>query len=71
MRSTGRPFGSTSEWVASCLAPSAPEPAAAAGERLNWLDYRLEHHPEFPRRIAAARLALQAGRGVRLEDLPE
>jgi prevent-host-death family protein len=37
----------------------------------DWFDYRLEHHPEFLRRIADARLALQAGRGVRLEDLPE
>ena len=37
----------------------------------DWFDYRLEHHPEFLRRIADARTALQAGRGIRLEDLPE
>ena len=37
----------------------------------DWIDYRLEHDPEFLRRIAAARLAIQAGRGVRLEDMPE
>ena len=36
----------------------------------DWLDYRLEHHPEFLRRVAEAREALAAGRGVRLEDLP-
>ncbi len=36
----------------------------------NWLDYRLEHHPEFLRRVAAARAALRAGRRVRLEELP-
>jgi PHD/YefM family antitoxin component YafN of YafNO toxin-antitoxin module len=36
----------------------------------DWLDYRLEHHPEFLRRVAAAREALKSGRGVRLEDLP-
>ena len=36
----------------------------------DWLDYRLEHHPEFMRRIARAREALRAGRGVALEDLP-
>jgi prevent-host-death family protein len=36
----------------------------------DWFDYRLEHHPEFIRRIAEAREALRAGRGVRLEDLP-
>src|SRR5229473_7251800 len=36
----------------------------------DWLDYRLEHHPEFLRRVAAAREALREGRGVRLEKLP-
>ncbi len=37
----------------------------------DWLDYRLEHHPEFLRRIAQARVAVRQGLGVRLEDLPE
>src|SRR6266478_7064428 len=36
----------------------------------DWFDYRLEHHPEFLRRVAEARSALNEGRGVRLEDLP-
>ena len=36
----------------------------------DWVDYRLEHHPEFLRRVAEAREALGSGRGVRLEDLP-
>jgi prevent-host-death family protein len=36
----------------------------------DWFDYRLEHHPEFLRRIAEAREALRAGRGVRMEDPP-
>ena len=36
----------------------------------DWFDYRLEHHPEFLQRVAKARDALEAGRGVRLEDLP-
>jgi hypothetical protein len=36
----------------------------------DWLDYRLEHHPEFLRRVAEARETLRSGRGVRLEDLP-
>lgn len=35
----------------------------------DWFDYRLEHHPEFLRRIVAAREALQQDQGVRLEDL--
>jgi len=35
----------------------------------DWLDYRLEHDPRFLERIAAARSSIQAGRGVRLEDL--
>ena len=37
----------------------------------DWLDYRLEHHPEFLRRIGEARVALREGRGVRLEELEE
>src|ERR1700694_1836172 len=36
----------------------------------DWFDYRLEHHPEFLRRVAEAREALRSGRGVPLEDLP-
>jgi len=35
----------------------------------DWLDYRIEHHPEFLRRVAEARAALRDGRGVRLENL--
>lgn len=35
----------------------------------DWFEYRLEHHPEFLRRIAESRAALRAGRGVRLADL--
>ena len=34
----------------------------------DWFEYRLEHHPEFVRRVAEARADLRAGRGVRLED---
>src|ERR1041385_7387801 len=36
----------------------------------DWLDYRMEHHPEFLRRVAEARESLRSGRGIRLEDLP-
>jgi prevent-host-death family protein len=35
----------------------------------DWFDYRLEHHPEFLRRVAEARLALRQGLGIRLEDI--
>jgi prevent-host-death family protein len=35
----------------------------------DWFDYRLEHHPEFLARVAAARLALRAGKGAALDDL--
>ena len=35
----------------------------------DWLDYRLEHDPRFLDRIARARASIQAGRGVRIEDL--
>jgi prevent-host-death family protein len=40
------------------------------GSEDDWFDYRLEHHPEFLRRVAEARSALKDGRGIRLEDLP-
>jgi prevent-host-death family protein len=40
------------------------------GSEEDWFDYRLEHHPEFLRRVAEARRALDEGQGVRLEDLP-
>jgi prevent-host-death family protein len=33
----------------------------------DWFEYRLEHHPDFIRRIAEARTALREGRGVPLE----
>ena len=36
----------------------------------DWFDYRLQHHPEFLRRVAEARDARRGGRGIRLEDLP-
>ena len=35
----------------------------------DWFEYRLEHHPEFLRRIAEARAALRDGRGVPLEEV--
>ncbi len=37
----------------------------------DWLDYRLENDPKFMSRIEAARRDIKAGRGVRLEDLPD
>jgi prevent-host-death family protein len=36
----------------------------------DWFDYRLENDPGFLRRVARARESLQAGKGVKLEDLP-
>jgi prevent-host-death family protein len=35
----------------------------------DWFDYRLEHDPRFLRRITRAKKHLQAGKGVKLEDL--
>jgi antitoxin (DNA-binding transcriptional repressor) of toxin-antitoxin stability system len=37
----------------------------------DWFDYRVEHHPEFLRRVADARAALRAGQGVALEDVKD
>ena len=39
------------------------------GSEDDWFEYRLEHHPEFLRRVAEARVALREGRGIRLEDV--
>ena len=35
----------------------------------DWFEYRLEHHPEFLRRIADARAAIRDGRGVPLAEV--
>lgn len=35
----------------------------------DWFEYRLENDPRFLRRIEQARNSLNAGRGVRLEDV--
>ena len=35
----------------------------------DWFEYRLEHHPEFLRRVAEARTAIREGRGILLEEL--
>ncbi len=37
----------------------------------DWFDYKLENDPRFLERIEQARKSLRAGRGIRLEDLPE
>ena len=37
----------------------------------DWFEYRLEHHPEFLRRIREARTSLASGKGVRLEKIAE
>ena len=37
----------------------------------DWFDYRLENDPRFLERIEEARRSLRAGRGTRLEDVPE
>ena len=35
----------------------------------DWFDYKLQHDPRFLQRVARARKDLQAGKGVKLEDL--
>jgi prevent-host-death family protein len=39
------------------------------GSEDDWFDYRLEHHPEFLRRIAEAREALRDGWGTPLREV--
>ena len=35
----------------------------------DWFDYRLENDPRFLRRIERGRKSLQAGHGVKIEDV--
>jgi len=37
----------------------------------DWFDYQSENDPRFLKRVLKARESLRAGKGVRLEDLPE
>ena len=37
----------------------------------DWFDYRLESDSRFLQRIGKARKSLQAGRGVKIEDIEE
>jgi len=37
----------------------------------DWFEYRLEHHPEFLKRVADARAAIRKGRGTLLEELEQ
>lgn len=37
----------------------------------DWFDYKLENDPRFLARIESARKSLRAGKGTRIEDLPE
>lgn len=39
------------------------------GSEDDWFEYKLENDPRFLQRIAQARTSLQAGKGIRLEDL--
>jgi PHD/YefM family antitoxin component YafN of YafNO toxin-antitoxin module len=38
------------------------------GSEEDWIEYRLENHPDFLQRIARARADLEAGLGTRLEE---
>ena len=37
----------------------------------DWFEFRLENDPRFLQRVASARQSLRAGKGMRIEDLPE
>ena len=39
------------------------------GSEEDWFEYRLEHDPEFLRRIEEARVALRAGQGIPLREV--
>jgi len=37
----------------------------------DWIEYRLENHPEFLERVTRARRELASGKGSRLEDVAD
>ena len=37
----------------------------------DWFDYRLENDPRFLKRIERARASLEAGRGIRIEEVTD
>jgi hypothetical protein len=37
----------------------------------DWFEYRLENHPAFLARVAGARAALRARKGIRLEEIED
>ena len=37
----------------------------------DWFDYKLENDPRFLKRVEQARKSLRAGRGIRIEDMPD
>jgi prevent-host-death family protein len=37
------------------------------GSDEDWFEYRLEHHPEFLRRVSEARAEIRAGHGIPLD----
>lgn len=41
------------------------------GTEDDWFEYRLENDPAFLKRVEKARRSLKAGKGIRLEDLPD
>lgn len=41
------------------------------GTEDDWFEYRLENDPGFLKRVERARRSLKAGKGIRLEDLPD
>ena len=37
----------------------------------DWFDFRLENDPRFLARVEQARKSLRAGKGIRMEEIPE
>lgn len=51
--------------------PRSGSTRSAKGRRevaADWFEYRLEHHPEFVRRVSEARASIAAGKGI-LEEV--
>jgi hypothetical protein len=63
-------FSANSGQSGGCIVARAVRKSGVKKVTLSeWFEYRLENDPRFLRRIEQARQSLQAGRGVRLEDV--
>ena len=66
-RRTLRELETSLDWLAGFFKPAGVLVGFASED--DWFDYKLENDPRFLQRVAQARKSLEAGKGVKLEEL--